>query len=452
MKNVKKIFGLFASFMLLAGAFTACSDSDGGNGNDSENVEYLSEGAEVTVNSGESVTVHVQGKTNVEGVTAEGVTVEYIGDDAFKIKAEDSSEDATIALNFNDGTDSDDGINVTLYVYNPYYILTITLDAAVAEKASTVEVYAEGKEDGETTAALYQSVTADYTAGETTATARLEKAKANSYNYFNNIVITVKDSAGETIDVEANPVYFCYSATTGVGYLDEDGIKVTAAVSEKTFTIKFEGFTVAGGSVSGLKYSTKWANSSSEWDEAYVVTPTVTVSEDGTSASFTVASTSEFYIDWTAVVVKDSEGNAVTISSGNTDGNKWYGYSEDVWSNTLTHVSGEYVNLCSEKAFTASSSYVQVVEASAFEELNISTLKVVVKLSSASDGEWWASASSAGEYAAATYQELSWSDDDGGYSAVITSETFITGLKTNGLYLNVDSAAVGTVTVDYIAN
>ena len=324
MKNVKKIFGLFASFMLLAGAFTACSDSDGGNGNDSVSVEYLTDGGEVTVNSGESVTVYVQGKTNVDAFDAEGVTVEYKGNDAFEIKAVDSAQDDTIDLYFNDGTDSDEGVNVKLYVYNPYYILTITLDDAVAAEAASIEVYAEGKEDDETTAALYQSVTADYTAGGTTATARLEKAKANSYDFFNNIVITVKDSAGETIDVEANPVYFCYSATSGVGYLDEDGIKVSAAVSEKTFTINFDGFTVAGGSVSGLKYSTKWANSSSEWNGAYVVTPTVTVSEDGTSAYFAVPSTEEFYIDWTAVVVKDSEGSAITISSGNTEGNKWY--------------------------------------------------------------------------------------------------------------------------------
>ena len=452
MKNVKKIFGLFASFMLLAGVFTACSDSDGGNGDDSVSVEYLTDGAEVTVNSGESVTVHVQGKTNVDDFDVEGVTVEYIGDDAFEITAEDSSEDATIALNFNDGTDSDDGINVTLYVYNPYYILTITLDNTVAAKASTVEVYAEGKEDGETTAALYQTVTADYTAGETTATARLEKAKANSYDYFNNIVITVKDSAGETIDVEANPVYFCYSATSGDGYLDEDGIKVTAAVSEKTFTINFEGFTVAGGSVSGLKYSTKYAASSSEWDEAYVVTPTVTVSEDGTSASFTVASTSEFYIDWTAVVVKDSEDNEVTISSGNTDGNKWYGYSGDVWSNTLTHVSGEYVNLCSEKAWSNSDEsgnvFVSVLDDTVFATLDVATLRVRITLTAGS----WANASSASSWAEETYADTAWSDEANAREVVITSADFISALGSNGLYVATSAGSAGTVTVDYIAN
>lgn len=353
--------------------------------------------------------------------------------------------DATVKVNFNDGSESDEGIEVTVYVYDPYFTLNITLDDAVAEKAASISVYAEGKEDSETTAALFQTVDAVYTAGEKTAKVKLAKDKANKSKWFNNIEVTVKDSDGNKINVECNPVYFCYTAD------DFTGLTVSSAVAQKTFTINFDGFTIVGGSVTGLKYSTKWFNSSAEWEEETTVTPDVVVSADGKSATFDVSQTKEFYIDWTAVTVKDSEENTILISSGNKEGNKWYGYSEDVWSNTLTHVSGEYTNLCEAKAFTASDSYVQVIDASEFNALSISTLKVVVKLTSATEGKYWASASSASSYVADTYQSLAWSDDEGGYSEVITSETFIAALKTNGLYLDVDSSAVGTVTVDYIA-
>ena len=42
-------------------------------------------------------------------------------------------------------------------------------------------------------------------------------------------------------------------------------------------------------------------------------------------------------------------------------------------------------------------------------------------------------------------------DDVGGYTAVITAESFINALATNGFYLNLKEDAKGTVTVDYIA-
>ncbi|MCR4733916.1 MAG: hypothetical protein K5829_02780 [Treponema sp.] len=453
MKSVKKIkWGMLAFIAAFSLVFTACPKTTGSETEETsdpvskdDSIESVSDGDEITVNSGESIQIKADGKSayETEDDLPEGLTITE-EDGIFTITASEDCEDSTNSICLYDGSDEDEGINITLYVYNPYYTLNITLADSVAQEAASIEVYAEGKEDSESSAALYQTVTASYTAGETSATAKLEKEKANSYKYFNNITVTVKDSAGEEIDTEASPVYFCYT--------DESftGITISAATASKTFTIEFDGFTIAGGSVEGIKYSTKWANSSSEWSDDYVVTPTVTVSADGSSATFEVSSDNEFYIDWTLVSVKDSSSNEISISSGNTDSNKWYSYSGSVWSNTLTHVSGEYQNLCDAKEFTASSDYVQVLEASNFENLSISTLKVLVKLTSAS--EWWASASSAASWVDSTYQSLSWSDDDGGYSGVITGTDFISALATNGLYLNVASDAVGTVTVDYIAN
>ena len=449
MKKVWKVMGLFQTLLITSAIIFAGCNKDV----TSDPVDYtlVAAGDEVTVNVGQTIKIKAEGKTSAE-YSREGLSITHKGDGIFEISAASTMSDASVNVNLYDGSDEDEGIDITVYVFDPYYNLKITLDDAVAQKANSITVYAEGKEDDESTAALYQTVEAIYTAGESTAIAKLEKEKANSYNWFNNIVITVKDSDGNEIDVETNPVYFCYSATSGEGFLGEDGIKVTAAVASKTFTINFEGFTIPGGSVSGLKYSTKWFASSASWEDATTVTPTVTVAADGTSASFEVAQTNEFYIDWTMPLVKDSEGNTISISAGNTEANQWYSYSGDVWSNTLTHVSGEYVNICNAQAWSNSDSgsgnvFISVLDASAFTSLNISTLRVRITLSAGS----WANASSADAWASATYANTAWSDDANANEVIITSEDFISALSTNGLYVATSAGSSGTVTVDYIA-
>ena len=453
MKKVWKVMGLFQTLLITSAIIFAGCNKDVTSDPVEEPVDYtlVAAGDEVTVNVGQTIKIKAEGKNSAE-YSLEGLSVTHKGDGIFEISAASTMSDASVNVNLYDGSDEDEGIDITVYVFDPYYNLKITLDDAVAQKANSITVYAEGKEDGESKAALYQTVEAIYTAGESTAIAKLEKDKANSYDWFNNIVITVKDSDGNEIDVETNPVYFCYSATSGNGFLGEDGIKVTAAVASKTFTINFEGFTIPGGSVSGLKYSTKWFNSSASWEDATTVTPTVTVAADGASASFEVAQTDEFYIDWTMPLVKDSEGNTISISAGNTEANQWYSYSGDVWSNTLTHVSGEYVNICNAQAWSNSDSgsgnvFISVLDASAFTSLNISTLRVRITLSAGS----WANASSADAWASATYANTTWSDDANAHEVIITSEDFISALSTNGLYVATSAGSSGTVTVDYIA-
>ncbi len=453
MKKVWKVMGLFQTLLIISAIIFAGCNKDVTSDPVEEPVDYtlVAAGDEVTVNVGQTIKIKAEGKTSAE-YSLEGLSITHKGDGIFEISAASTMSDASVNVNLYDGSDEDEGIDITVYVFDPYYNLKITLEDAVAQKAKSITVYAEGKEDSESTAALYQTVEAIYTAGESTASAKLEKEKANSYNWFNNIVITVKDSEGNEIDVETNPVYFCYSATSGEGFLDEDGIKVKAAAASKTFTINFEGFTIPGGSVTGLKYSTVWASSSSEWADDTTVTPTVTVAADGASASFVVAQTDAFYIDWTMPLVKDSEGNTISISAGNTEANQWYSYSGDVWSNTLTHVSGEYVNICNAQAWSNSDSgsdnvFISVLDASAFTSLNISTLRVRITLSAGS----WANASSADAWASATYANTTWSDDANAHEVIITSEDFISALSTNGLYVATSAGSSGTVTVDYIA-
>ena len=326
MKNVMKLkWGMLALCVAFCVVFAGCKKPTDSVSPDAEAPETQAEagvtaitaGSEITVNVGETKKVKAAGKTAAE-FTAAGLSITHKGDGIFEITAAETMTDATVPVNFNDGTDADDGIDVTVNVYDPYYHLTLTLDDEVKASAATISIYAEGKEDSESTAALKQTVNATYTAGQTTATAKLAKDKANSYKYYNNIVVTVKDSEGNDIDVESTPVYFCYTDTNFTG------ITISAAIASKTFTINFEGFTIAGGSVEGLRYSTAWASSSSEWALNTTFEPEVTVAQDGASATFSVASTNEFYIDWTAVVVKDSGGNDIILSAGNTDDNIWY--------------------------------------------------------------------------------------------------------------------------------
>jgi len=455
MKKVWKVMGLFQTLLIASALIFAGCNKDVTSDPVEDPVDYtlVAAGDEVTVNVGQTIKIKAEGKNSAE-YSLDGLSITHKGDGIFEISAASTMSDASVNVNLYDGSDEDEGINITVWVYDPYYNLKITLDDAVAQKAKSITVYAEGKEDGESTAAKYQTVEANYTAGDSTAIAKLEKEKANSYDWFNNIDITVKDADGNEIDVEINPVYFCYSATSGNGFLGEDGIKVTAAVASKIFTINFEGFTIPGGSVTGVKYATEWDNDSNgpAYSSSSAVTPTVTVADDGDSATFSVASTSEFYIDWTAVVVKDSEGNTISISAGNTVANQWYSYSGDVWSNTLTHVSGEYVNICNAQAWSNTDSgtgdvYVQVLEAADFTSLNISTLRVRITLSTGS----WAHASSADAWASATYANTAWSADANANEVIITSEDFISALSTNGLYVATSAGSSGTVTVDYIA-
>ena len=460
MKSVKKIkWGLLAFALACGVVFTGCPKAtgdtpqspviepkeDGDSDDKDDDAKVIAAGDEITINVGETIKVKAAGKSAAE-FNQEGLTITHKGNGIFEITSTADMDDATVSVNFNDGTDSDDGINVTVYVYNPFYTLNITLDDAIAEKAASISIYIEGKEDDESSAALYQTVEATYTAGQKTASAKLAKDKANSWKYYNNLAVTVKDAVGNELNIEASPEYFCYT--------DESftGITISAATESKTFTINFEGFTIPGGSISDITYATTWSKDGSSYTADTAVTVKPAISEDGSSATFEVASTNEFYINWTAVVVKDKDGNEISLSAGNTENNQWYGYTGETWSNTLTHVSGEYQSLCSAKEWSNNDEgsgdvFVQVLEASTFASLNISTLRVRITLSTGS----WANVSSANAWATKTYANTTWSDNANAHEVVITSSDFISELEINGLYVATSAGSAGTVTVEYIA-
>ena len=383
MKRFSKILATLASLALL-GVFIGCDDgSSGGNGNSGDGgSDGGSNSSAYSISVEKSSLTIAPGGTEVVSVTASGYFTASSSNDkvtatasysakTVTIKADASlaeTTNVTVTLKLNDDASKTATIAVTVdpeaEVKIDAYELTLTLTSDVAAKAAAITVYAEGKEDSEETATLYQTVSAEYTPGETTAVAKLDKAKANSWKYFNNIVVTVKDSNGNAIAVESSPVYFDYSDT------EFTGITVSAKTTSKTFTINFEGFTIVGGSVTGLKVSNTWYSSKSDWVESTTLSPTVTVAADGASASFDINSSdltskNEFYVDWTSAVVKNSAGTELSINSGNTESNKWYSYSGDDWSNTFavvsavsaTRVSSDTVTIEAEGTYQLAVSY-----------------------------------------------------------------------------------------------
>ncbi|MCR5765286.1 MAG: hypothetical protein K6G09_04840, partial [Treponema sp.] len=144
MKSVKKIkWGLLAFALACGVVFTGCPkatddtpespviEPKGNEENDDEDddAKAIAAGEEITINVGETVKVKAAGKSAAE-FTQEGLTITHKGNGIFEINAAADMDDATVSVNFNDGTDTDDGIDVTVYVYNPYYTLNITLDDA----------------------------------------------------------------------------------------------------------------------------------------------------------------------------------------------------------------------------------------------------------------------------------------------------------------------------------
>ncbi|MBR4322043.1 hypothetical protein [Treponema sp.] len=489
MKKLKKLLGLITALFFIGGAvvsLASCSnddeDTDGGKNNASSSTgngsgpeaneatysitfkDFDPKSGVFSVAPGETKTLEVdtvKGTWKIDEVNMPSeITVTKKSDGNFEIKGgnAETTENVSFKL-YPDGVDENDtsyDVTIKVSVWDPYYTLNITLDDTVAETASKIFVYAEGKEDGvDCPEDKKQTVEATYTAGEKTATVKLEKNKSNAYKWFNQIVATVKNSNDEKIPVELTKNYFCYTATTGDGYLE--ALEITYSPDSRDFTILFEGFTLdANSSISEMKIATTYGSDAPDWDSDEAIKVTPKIASDGQSATFTIekeklTSKKEFYIDWSAVKIYSSGTTEVSISSGNTETKKWYSYGGKDWSNTLTHVSGEYVALVTEKAWSASSSsgFEKILEPTIFTNLNIGTLRVRIVITT--NVENWANASSAETWATETYANTAWSDEANAKEVVITSSDFISALKTNGLYIATKEGNAGTVTVEYIS-
>ena len=437
MKVLKKIWSGVVALAAVSMLFMACptpentGDPSDNNGDTPAVTDSLKSGDEVTVNVGASIDVTVSGKTAAE-FDQEGLTVTHKGNGVFTIAAAETMTDATVTVNFNDGTDEDDGIGVTVYVYDPYYHLTITLDEAVAENAATISV-AYG---GVTENTVSETVAASYTAGEATATARLKKEYANEWYWFSPVTVTVKDSEENEIVINQSVAYFCYTATTGDGYLENNTIAVTAGVESITLTINFEGFTVAESGSVVLKYGPSTASE----------TATVTrVSETSYSAEILSSnknSTGWFVIEATINNGTDDITGFSYYGVAESKNTKWFNYATGNQTVKLIVSNDVWVTLKDGIDYTAGGTLTKVLEASEFSELSIAKLKVATSGASESTG-WNPSV------CYETYEEesewtnakaLSWDTSySSGYSLEITDADFISNVKSKGLYLSAGS-------------
>ncbi len=464
MKNVKKVrWGLLALCAALSLVFVSCNQPEDETAKTTDpttvtdpDVKTIDDG-EITVNVGETVKVKVEGKSDVDDFGCEGLTITYKENDIFEITAAETMTDATVTVNFNNGTDTDDGINVTLYVYDPYYHLTLTLDDAVKAKAAAITV-AYG---GVTEDTVSETVNAVYTAGQSTATAKLKKEYANEWEWFSPVKVTVKDSDGNEVVINQAVGYFCYSATEGNGYLENKTIAITAGVEELTFTITFEGFTAKA--VSDVIYTK--AENDFDADGENADAAEVSVAEGGASATFIVKksytnASGWFQVNFASVVVTDTSDNTVALSSGNT--NEWFEYKDGM--NTKLAYSAistdDYTN-----ALVTAVSLPNTINGTSLvllkDDLTIPSDATAFKLVYTKGSEdivnansTWISLYSSSEWANETKLVNAWvSGFDPSaetFTVYITESDAVAAFKAGNFYIAADSADyTGTITITY---
>ena len=452
MKIVKKIFGILASFMLMGTfALTSCADNDDGGDDETPSSTIT----EVTVNFGEEKEIYIPGKTAcMFEETPTGLTVEPVDEKPgyFKIAAADaeSTYEGTVTAYFVDGDADDAYVTVTITVYNPNAILKMTFEEELSNVTTVTVRY--GADNG-----TYEEVIAEASAEESSVwTAKLDKDLGNTWLWYNNVEITAKDSNGDTVAIEYVD-NFCYTNESSI-----IAINVKAAKATKEFTISFDGFNIAGGSVTGLKITTSkdiWQNDAtdSNGNTVKVSEPVVTVNDEGTAATFTINKANMlngqnwFQINFANVELKNSSNETVTATSGYT--NAEFDYATSDLTHTYKLVSGTEYNVKTGTVnIEGNSTYNNIVTASDFSGYtNISSISVSVAFTSdatSSDNNgWWLCIAANSSYVA----NAVWGEGNV-YSCTLTDTTSISNLVGNGLsvYGNiVDSDA--TVTVSVIA-
>lgn len=453
MKIVKKIFGILASFMLIGTlGLTSCSDSDDGGDDETPSSTIT----EVTVNFGEEKEIYIPGKTACEfdGPDPAGLTVKPVDGKPgyFKIVAADadSTYEGTVTAYFVNGDADDAYVTVTITVYNPNAILKMTFEEELSN-VTTVTVH-YGADNG-----TYEDVIAEAPAeGSSVWTAKLDKDLGNEWLWYNKVVITAKNSDGVAVAIEYVD-NFCYTNESSI-----IAINVKAAKATKEFTISFDGFSIAGGSVTGLKITTSkdiWKNDAtdSNGNTVKVSEPLVTVNEQGTAATFTIDKANMlngqnwFQINFANVELKNSSKETVTATSGYT--NAEFDYATADLTHTYKLVSGTKYNVKTGTVnIEGNSTYNNIVTASDFSVYtNISSISVSVAFTSDATGsdsdQWWLCIADNSSYVA----KAVWGEGNV-YSCTLTDTASISSLVSNGLsvYGNiVDSDA--TVTVSVIA-
>lgn len=418
MKTIKKIIGGLAAVLML-GSFVACNQNTDDNSGTEEEKYYISFNEDTTnlkVDVGSSITLTVKESKgtwkvadnnslaiNVTKTTVEGVT-------AFTIVGVAENSDAYFTLYPEEAGDSDvydQKFNVN--VYDPCYKILLTLPEDVAASASTISV----KYSNDGTEDVYDAVVT-YTAGQKSAIVSFEKANANSYNWINDIVVTVKDADGNEIKVSQSASYFCYSAgEADDGYLKS--IELTA-FEEKTmtFNVTFTGFTPATATIT---YG---------YDDT-IATADVTLAEDKASGTFEVSNSyinAGGYLEIKGIAATDADGNDISSTIELKADNAWFEFVADGSAALEYAVKSEYTQLYSA-SYTGSSTALEV-DISALKDLTVNTILIEAKncdwTGIASGDSWWIYAG----------ESLAWQSNDY-YKVAITDADTIASLKEAGV-------------------
>ena len=451
MKNLVKVIGVTFLALIMLSVFVSCDHGSKGSNPQgtvytlSADVDDLSlvigkEDGIVNVTTNGTFTVEME-NSNIASAVKNGKVVTVTG----------LKKGSTILL-LTSVEDSSKTLEINIDVSKATASLTLNLADEIAVPGGTITVtYGNEQTEG----LEYQTVTAVVSADGKTATAELAPELANEWGWFNGVVISVKDSNGEDVPITCD-AYFEYNA-------DGMELAVTAGILEKTFTLNFEGFEIPGGSVEGLKYTA----TENDWENA--VEPEVTVSEDGTAATFPVAkanisSSSSFQLNLTSIVIKDSEGNVINPTDGVSE-DIWGDYNED-WgkmSATIAIVEltdADYTGLIADN-IAVPSDITEIVAASELAGVNAKAIKITYTVGEddpldttatwitiCSDVEWHNST----ELVNAWNYTMRESDVAGNtYSVYITSSAVVEDFLTGGFFAASDGAAyTGKISITYV--
>ena len=423
-------------------AFISCGPKPGEEEvpeqNDTSKTEYTLSVSEDTVSFDEgddakTITVTTNGTVEVE-VEAESIATATISEKTLTITPV-AAGTTTVTVTCKE--DSTKTVDIVVTVNKITMTVNLVLSDAVAIPGGSIDVtYGSGADTTDDDSDdKYVTVPATVAADGKSATVTFEKKYSNSYLWFNGIKLEVKDSERSTVEVAINPNYCEFNADMSAT------ITVSKVVAAKIFTINFDGFSIPKGTVTGIKISNVYN------DFTNAVDATVTVSEDGSSATFevpytAVAANGDFYVNLGSLTIKASDGTAIVPNGGDIS-DKWFGYNEsDNFSATLTLDTLEYTTLLEETEVKYAGSYYQVLDFSAFVGKEITTLKVTI--SEATD---WVSLTSAEKWATATYIQ-----NCKNTTTIIKKEDspdFIAGLSTYGLAVESSNGAALKIKVEY---
>lgn len=207
----------------------------------------------------------------------------------------------------------------------------------------------------------------------------------------------------------------------------------TPSATTGTLTLKFEGFTISGGSIN-VNYGAK----NGTYTDA-----TGMVAQDGKSATVTVEkkyADADGWFNNITITVKDSSGTEVKPSYDN-----WFEFKEDGTELTLKVVTGTFTEITKDKSVTLSEGWETYTEAISANDLNSASGATAIKIEVGG-----ITSEKVCVYASATVN-TNWLADitkDSG-SCTISEADKISNILSNGIHLCSGSAEKVTVTVSY---